>query len=511
MKKNLLFAWIGMADLKGPREDEKDGPGPIAQAVDKLPFDEIHLLNNVVEIGARVFAAWLRGRTSAEVIVHEAKLTGPTRFGEIYEAATEIISEVTDKRRRECRLTCHLSPGTPAMAAVWIIIAKTRFPAELIESSRDHGVRTAAVPFDISADFLPDLLCEPDEKLEMLSAAPPPEMPGFENIIHRSLVMKRLIMRARRVAPRSVPVLLEGESGTGKELMARAIHRSSPRRDAPFVAVNCGSIPSELVESTLFGHEKGAFTGAHEKRDGCFRTAGGGTLFLDEIGELPLPAQVKMLRTVQEKEIVPVGSSRPIKIDVRIIAATNRVLIDEIAAGRFRSDLFYRLAVAVLTIPPIRDRPGDLGLLVDTLFEHVNEESADDPGYTRKRLSAAARNVLLQHNWPGNVRELMNTLRRAAIWSEGDTISATDAREALLPAGGERGEEILNRPLGGALDLPSLITKVASHYLVRALRETNGNKTRAADLIGLPSYQTFTNWMKRHNVYRDQCRDPGIP
>src|SRR5581483_8539743 len=245
-------------------------------------------------------------------------------------------------------LVLHLSPGTPAMAAVWIILAKTRFPAKLIESSRQHGIRTASVPFEISADFLPDLLRRPDEELERLSAGLPPEAPEFADIVHRGAGMKRVILRSRRVAARSVPVLIEGETGTGKELLARAIHQASPRKGRPFVAVNCGAIPGELVESELFGHEKGAFTGATAQRKGHFQETDGGTLFLDEVGELPKPAQVKLLRALQEGEVVPIGSSRPVKVDVRLIADTNRSLVQDVAAGQFREDLFHRLAVAVL-------------------------------------------------------------------------------------------------------------------------------------------------------------------
>ena len=498
LRPNLLFAWVGMADLKGPREDPEDGLGPIAQAVEKLVFDEIHLLANLPEEGVRVYAAWLRGKTRAKVVIHDTPLTGPTKFGEIYEQAAGVLDKVTTGRKKDPRLTFHLSPGTPAMAAVWIILAKTRFPAEMIESSRDHGVRVVDVPFDISADFHPELLRPADDDLVHLSAGLPPAAPEFDEIIHRSKVMKRLILKARRVAPRSVPVLIEGASGTGKELIARAIHSSSPRGKSPFVPVNCGSIPAELVESVLFGHEKGAFTDAHQKKEGTFRSADGGTLFLDELGELPMAAQVKILRALQEKEIVPVGASRPVKVDVRIIAATNRTLTDEIAAGRFRSDLFYRLAVAVLTLPPVKERPGDLGLLIGRLLEQVNRESVDEPGYTEKHLSAAARNLLLAHPWPGNVRELLNTLRRAAIWTTGATIRAEDVREALLPVGKGEREEILGRPLGEGFSLPDLLGHVARHYIGRALDETHGNKTKAADLVGLSSYQTFTNWLQRY-------------
>jgi DNA-binding NtrC family response regulator len=295
-------------------------------------------------------------------------------------------------------------------------------------------------------------------------------------------------------------VLIEGASGTGKELLARAIHRASPRRDEPFVAVNCGAIPAELVESELFGHEKGAFTGADRARKGHFEEARGGTLFLDEVGELPTLAQVKLLRVLQEGELVRVGSSKPVPVDVRVLAATNRDLLAEVAAGRFRADLFYRLAVAVLRLPPLSERQGDLGLLVDALLAQVNRESAGEPGYREKRLSAAARNLLLRHPWPGNVRELLNTLRRAAIWTPGEVIDAEDVQEALLPTPREPDDGILHRPLGPELHLPQLLAQVARHYLERALAEAHGNKTKAAALVGLPSYQTLTNWLKRHGI-----------
>ncbi len=257
------------------------------------------------------------------------------------------------------------------------------------------------MPFDLSAEFIPDLLRKPDQRLENLSAGLSPEAPEFESIIHRSHTMKRVIAKARLVAPRSVPVLIEGDSGTGKELLARAIHNASVRKKKPFVAVNCGAIPSELIESELFGHEKGAFTGAEIQRKGYFEAANTGTLFLDEIGELPLAAQVKLLRALQEKEVTRLGASKPIPFDVRIIAATNRDLIKEIANGRFRPDLFYRIAVAVLKLPPLKDRTGDVGLLIDRILDQINEESVNEPGYKYKKISAAAKNLMLQHYLAG--------------------------------------------------------------------------------------------------------------
>jgi len=496
----VLITWIGHADLKAPQEPEKAGLGPVGQAVFERPFDEVVLLSNYSEDQAAAYLKWLKSRTPSVILLHSVTLSGPTQFGEIYQAAVEVVSEAIKRHGRSAELTFHLSPGTPAMAAVWIIIAKTRFPAELIESSPQYGVRTASVPFDISAEFIPDLLRKPDQELERLSFGLPPEAPEFADILCRSRVMQRVLAKARRVAPRSVPVLIEGESGTGKELLARAIHKSSTRSGKNFVAVNCGAIATELIEAELFGHEKGSFTGAEKARAGYFEAADEGTLFLDEIGELPFSAQVKLLRALQEEEIVRIGATKPVKINIRIIAATNRNLVHEVASGRFRSDLFYRLAVAILQLPPLRDRSGDLGLLIDCLLEQINQESSSEPGFIHKKLSASARNILLSHSWPGNVRELLNTLLRSAIWSQGETIGSEDVRDALLPVTETKEVGILNRPLGEGMNLPELMATVARHYLFRALEEAHGNKTKAAQLIGLSSYQTLTNWLDRYSV-----------
>jgi len=211
--------------------------------------------------------------------------------------------------------------------------------------------------------------------------------------------------------------------------------------------------------------------------------------------------QVKLLRTLQEGEVRRIGATSVRKIDVRIIAATNRNLIDEVVAGTFREDLFYRLAVAVLKLPPLRERAGDIGLLIDALLEKINEHSQNEPGHKHKKISANAKNILLGHRWPGNIRELQNTLTRAAAWSDTEILDEKDIRDALLPVPtATANAEILNRSLEQGLDLPEIMTTVAQHYLERAMRQTGRNKTRVATLLGLSSYQTLTNWLKKYNV-----------
>ncbi|MFV1966605.1 MAG: sigma-54 interaction domain-containing protein [Pirellulaceae bacterium] len=496
----ILCAWLGNTDLRASEAVAEAGLGPIAQAVKGMDFGEVVLLCDYAKKAGASYAKWLKRFTSAPIKVRLCKLSGPTEFDEIYEAVVATVHEEIKTHDTQPELAFHLSPGTPAMAAVWVIVAKTRFPAQLIESSPQKGARVVSFPFQFSADFIPDLLRKPDEELVRLTQGLPPESPEFDEIIHRCRAMKELIARARRVAPRNAPILIQGESGTGKELLARAIHQASPRREKPFVALNCGAIPNEIVESELFGHVKGAFTGATKSRAGHIESASGGTLFLDEIGELLLHTQVKLLRVLQEGEVLPVGADRPRPVEIRVISATNSNLIDQMTAGRFREDLFHRIAVAVLFVPPIREREGDLGLLVDRLLEKVNDEAEGQPGHQHKNLSAGARNLLLQHRWPGNVRELLNTLQRAVLWSTGGVIRDRDIRDALLPSPSPGADGVLDRPLGKGLKLPELLSEVARHYLTRAHEKAAGNKTLAAELVGLSSYQTFTNWMNKYGV-----------
>ncbi|MGA8498366.1 MAG: sigma-54 dependent transcriptional regulator [Xanthobacteraceae bacterium] len=245
---------------------------------------------------------------------------------------------------------------------------------------------------------------------------------GFNDIITKSPAMAAVLRMAEKAATSTIPVLVSGESGVGKELIARAIHGSGERRAKPFIAVNCGAMPENLVESILFGHEKGSFTGATERHVGKFVEASGGTLFLDEVGELPAAAQVKLLRAIQEGEVEPVGARKTIKVDVRIVSATNRDLIADVKAGRFREDLFYRLHVFPITVPPLRERPAD----IPALSRHFLARFAAEEGKRIRLITPEVLRMLAAFPWPGNIRQLENTLFRAVVLAEGDTIGLAE-------------------------------------------------------------------------------------
>jgi two-component system NtrC family response regulator len=284
-------------------------------------------------------------------------------------------------------------------------------------------------------------------------------------------MMREVFDLAGRVASSDATVLITGESGTGKELLARGVHFNSARAEGAFVAVNCAAIPENLIESELFGHVKGSFTGAVRDREGKFELADGGTLFLDEIGDLRIDLQAKILRAIQERIIERVGGSKPVELDVRIVAATNRDLEREVREGRFREDLYYRLSVVTLHLPPLRERKSDIPLLA----EHFLKKFNPDGGTT---MTSEALNLLTAYGWPGNVRELENVMERASVLRRGNTIGANDLPEKLFRRDPAPAGIILNLPEEG-LSLEEL----EKDLITKALKKHNGNQTRAAEYL----------------------------
>jgi len=318
-----------------------------------------------------------------------------------------------------------------------------------------------------------------------------------------SAAIAQVIQQVAQVAESNFTVLVQGETGTGKELIARAIHQQSRRRQASFVAVDCGAIPETLVESELFGHERGAFTGAQTKREGHFQLAKGGTLFLDEIGNVPLATQAKLLRALEQREVHPLGGARAVAVDARIIAATNAELEEGVKAGRFRADLYYRLTEFTITLPPLRSRREDITHLAQRFLDEVSMELRRPV----RRVSEEAMAALLRHDWPGNVRELRNVIRKAALLAA-DVVTAEHI--PTLSASMSGSTRVAADPAGGDLSLrevAELATVQAEREVIRhALEATKGNKSQAARILRT-DYTTLHAKMKRYGIFaRDFIR-----
>jgi two-component system response regulator HydG len=311
----------------------------------------------------------------------------------------------------------------------------------------------------------------------------------FSSIIGRSPAMQDLFETITLVAPSEATVLIAGESGTGKELIANAIHHNSPRKDRAFIKVNCAALPETLLESELFGHEKGAFTGALARKQGRFQLAHTGSIFLDEVGEMTPTTQTKILRVLQEREFEPLGSTQTVKVDTRVIAATNKNLLEEIQQGNFREDLYYRLNVVTLEVPSLRERREDISLLADFFLKQYAEKNRR----LIKGFTPRAMDLLIRHDWPGNVRELENVVERAVIMARGDLISQGELPDAIRGMDGEMEKARIDLSPGRSL------REVERDMILRTLEDTGGNRTRAAEILGI-SRRTLQLKLKEYGV-----------
>ena len=351
-----------------------------------------------------------------------------------------------------------------------------------------------------------------EEALRRLRDPAPERRAGLDGLVQKSAAMQQFLGLARRVVASDSSILLLGETGVGKERLARGLHTDGPRTGGPFIAVNCAALPESLLESELFGHEQGAFTGASRLRRGYFEIAHGGTLFLDEIGDLPAHVQVKLLRVLQERTIQRVGGERPIGVNVRVMAATNRDLESEVQARRFRPDLYYRLAVVTLTIPPLRERREDIPALVDAYLEHFRVRL----GRPVRRITPEALAALEAHSWPGNVRELVNVIERAVLLCAGHEIGLDDLppstvgdarrRPGRPPGTGPRGEAWLDRPLREVRE--EAVAEVEHAYLAALLGATAGRIDASARRAGLNERSLYA-LMKRHGLRKETFKRPG--
>ncbi|MEW5803401.1 MAG: sigma-54 dependent transcriptional regulator [bacterium] len=315
----------------------------------------------------------------------------------------------------------------------------------------------------------------------------------LDSIVGKSKKMKEIFSIIQRIADTGSTVLITGESGTGKELVARAIHNHSSRKDKPLVSLNCGAMPEGLLESELFGHVRGAFTGAIATKKGLFELADGGTLFLDEVGTTPLPIQVKLLRVLQDREIRKVGSTEKAQVDVRLIAATNIDIKAAVAEGTFREDLYYRLNVIPVHMPPLREREGDIPLLADHFLNLFNQKSRQEP----KKISPEAVRLLADYAWPGNVREMENTIERVVALTTKSIIGPEDLPENVRHFSTNEGPAI-DYSIEQGVDLEKIMDSLEKSLIFQALDKSNGNKTRAAELLNL-SFRSFRYRLKKYD------------
>ena len=391
------------------------------------------------------------------------------------------------------RRACERSPGTQV-----ILVGRDVPTATVVTAMKQGAFDFVEKPLDVDYLLLVlgkavehHRLTQENEALKLLQARRA-SGPGAGELVAESAGMHQVLKTLELVAPTDLTVLIEGESGVGKELVANRIHRLSPRAERPFVAVNCGAIQETLLESELFGHEKGAFTGATKEHQGLFSVADGGTLFLDEIGEMNLDLQVKLLRVLERSEFRRVGGTKLIHVDVRVVAATNKKLSEEVHTGRFREDLYYRLNVIHVEVPPLRERRDDVPVLVQTFLE-----SHQRKGLPRRAVSPEAMSHLQAYEWPGNVRELRNVIERCMILCRGDVILPEDLPAVLgrstaptpqAPAGpGARA--------GPELDLETPLAEVERRHILRVLDHHGGNKVRTAKALGI-NVKTLYNKLK---------------
>jgi len=521
--RRILFSWIGFTDLRAmaaslPKDEQQEilqglnpptplagQPGPIKCLLDREQFDEVHLLSDYSAAKNKHFLKWL----GVDAVIHPVKLKNPTDYPEVFAVADrELASVVSVPRPHPIDLCIHLSPGTPTMTAIWLLLGKSKYHPATFYQTHNEKAWVTNVPFDLAMEFVPQVLRDADARLQRLASHSPQELDGFTGIIGESRNLRVAVGLARRAALRDVSVLLLGESGTGKEKFARAIHDVSPRKAKKFMPINCAAFSKELLESELFGHIKGAFSGAHADRIGAFKEADGGTLFLDEIGECDPSMQVKLLRVLQPPDNDPchrvfyrVGESKPTTSNVRIVAATNRDLLLAISRNQFRDDLYYRLAAITIKLPPLRERREDIPLLAERLLSQINQNfEKQEPGYRHKKISTSAITFVRKHPWPGNVRQLYNTLLQSAVMTDGNVIDRQDVADAISEVPGNNASDLMEQPLGDGFVLTDFLEEVQRHYLVRGMKEAGSVKTKAAELLGYKNYQTLAAQLDRLNV-----------
>ncbi|MEE2024867.1 sigma-54 dependent transcriptional regulator [Alkalimonas sp. MEB004] len=497
---NVLISWLGKTDIEKMKQNELASIATLATR-HTVSFDEILILANAWEEDWQSYEDWLNkrlhimDRPATASIVHQS-MDSPTNYQAIAAIMQRHLEHLSTSNNR---IYINLTSGTPAMTAISVLFGKGIYDCRFLQSGPDNSVEEVHIPFDFAATYARVARTSISAKV----MAGPDFNGAFNDLVAQSASMQVLIQQASRLALTDLPALILGESGTGKEVLATAIHAGSSRSAKVLKTINCGALPENLVDSILFGHVKGAFTGADKEHAGLFEQANGGTLFLDEVGELTPAVQVKLLRVLQQGEITRVGDSKTRRVDVRILAATHRPLISMVADGTFREDLFYRLAVGVIELPPLRQRREDIPVLVSQILAEINATFAKIPDYQSKKISDSAINFIKEQPWPGNIRALWNTLSRAVLWAKSDELSLQDIAGVQLQLKSNSQDNHSLPPLVAGFDVQQYIDGIKEKIIVAALEQTGGNLSKSAKLLGLANHQTLSNWMKKLEIKSD--------
>lgn len=494
----ILLTWLGNADLDKMEKNENASIASIA-IKSAVSFDKIVILANKDDTKWNQFESFLikrcslSGKPHDDIKVNRAHLQSPINYNEVARVSKKWIQKLSDEADE---LYINLTSGTPTMSTMSVLIGKAKSNVKFIQSSEQSVPEIVDIPLDFTKEYNQST----SRSIASNASSVPKLSRLMSSVVVESDIMKEVVHKATTLAMSELSVLILGETGTGKEVMAKAIHSASQRKHKPIKVVNCGALAESLVDSILFGHVKGAFTGANNDHAGVFEQADGGTLFLDEIGELKPDIQVKLLRTLQEGEITRVGDSVTRYVDVRIIAATHQDLLSLVATNLFREDLFYRLAVGIINMPSLKHRRDDIRTITLQLCHEINQVSSKQYNYTEKYLSDDAMDFIVSHSWPGNIRELWSTLNRAFLWSDSDCIHVNNIIDSLIirKQGTSLTEVILspNEPV----DIKKLSDDYQRAYVHAALKATNYHKTSAAKLLGLNSHQVLGDWIKRLEI-----------
>lgn len=495
---NTLLTWLGNKDIENMLDDKSAAILTLALK-SKVPFDKIVILSNKDEAKWPQFERFLKkkmaisGRPNHSVEVCRVHIESPIDYQSIAQETERWISKLSEEAET---LSINLTSGTPAMTTLSVLIGKGKPNTCFLQATPKNELIEVDIPLDFGKAYVKSAA----KNIAATATALPVKQSAFDEITHISIAMKQVIKKAKRIAMSEVPALILGETGTGKEVMAHAVHNASLRAGKPIRIVNCGALASTIVDSTLFGHKKGAFTGADSDHPGLFEQADGGTLFLDEVGELPLDIQVKLLRALQQGEINRLGDTKPIYVDVRVIAATHQDLLKLVAKGEFREDLFYRLAVGIIKMPALRERVEDISEIVNQFANQINLSASKHPDYQSKIISEKGIKFILNQAWLGNIRELWSTLNRAFLWSEGKIVTDKDIAEALIIRHETEKDCAVSMSFNDKVDIVQLTDEIQKKYILAALTASGNVKKQATKMLGLKDHQTLTNWMKRLGI-----------